>query len=166
MRRKSNERKKLEGNRCKRPLDEPARPASSTGRCPGWLSADAKKEWKRLAGELSHLGLLTGLDVGLLAVFVQAVVDWRRAVEILEREGSVYKHADSGLWKKNPASAVANENAKLMLAAARELGLSPAARQGLDLPAAEDEPDPIDKLDAKREAWQAKFKLKHGSSAG
>ena len=58
---------KLRGNPGKRRLNnaEP-RPAIKAPGCPSCLGEEARKEWKRLAGELAELGLLTTIDRNLL----------------------------------------------------------------------------------------------------
>ena len=63
---------RLRGNPGKRRLnDAEPRPAPRIPTCPACLGDEARKEWKRLARELAELGLLTGLDRGLLAAYCQ-----------------------------------------------------------------------------------------------
>ena len=52
--------KVLEGNPGKRSLNtgEP-KPEKKAPRCPAWLEDEAKKEWRRMAKQLEHLGILT-----------------------------------------------------------------------------------------------------------
>lgn len=65
--------KVLEGNPGKRPLNrrEP-QPLRSIPTCPAHLSPTAKGEWKRLAGQLHRLGILSQLDRAALAAYCQA----------------------------------------------------------------------------------------------
>jgi phage terminase small subunit len=61
---------RLRGNPGKRRLnDAEPRPAPRVPSCPTCLGDEARKEWRRLAKNLGELGLLTGLDRGLLAAY-------------------------------------------------------------------------------------------------
>ena len=65
--------KLLEGNPGKRGLNagEP-KPERKAPRCPGWLEAEAKKEWKRMAKQMELLGILTEIDMAAFAGYCQA----------------------------------------------------------------------------------------------
>ncbi len=65
--------KLLEGNPGKRSLNtgEP-QPNKKAPRCPSWLEDEAKKEWKRMAKQLEHLGILTEIDMAAFAGYCQA----------------------------------------------------------------------------------------------
>ena len=61
--------KQQEGNPGKRPLNErEPTPPKGTIRCPNWLEAEAKKEWKRLAPSLEAMGVLTTADITAVIV--------------------------------------------------------------------------------------------------
>jgi P27 family predicted phage terminase small subunit len=80
--------KVLTGNPGKRPLnDAEPQPSTTPPKCPSWLSKVAKAEWKKLAPELSRLGLLTIVDEGSLAGYCSALAEFRAATEIIEAEG-------------------------------------------------------------------------------
>jgi P27 family predicted phage terminase small subunit len=98
-------------------------------RCPRWLSADAKAEWNRLAGELWQLGLLTNLDTALFAGYCEIYATWRAAVKLVDENGPTYRAGD--LTKRHPAVAIASQACRDMLASAQHFGLTPAARQRL-----------------------------------
>ncbi len=65
--------KLVTGNPGHRPLNarEP-KPANSLPTCPAHLSPTAKAEWKRLAGEMHRLGIVSQLDRVALAAYCQA----------------------------------------------------------------------------------------------
>lgn len=161
MRRKPEGVKGLEGNAGHRSIGATPRPSASSARCPSFLSEEAKTEWRRLASELADLGLLTPLDERLLAIFCEAVVSWKEATARVRQDGTTY--VANGLHKEHAACRVIAAAAKQMVDVARQLGLSPLARQSLDVEHA-DGPDPIDELTRKREAWQAKFRERHGEA--
>src|SRR3990167_8908338 len=96
----------IEGNPGKRPLqkNEP-RPRPVRPTRPEWLSAEAKREWSRLAGELERLGLLTVVDRAALAGLCQA---WARAAEaerVLAIEGMTVT-TPSGYVQQRPEVAI------------------------------------------------------------
>jgi phage terminase small subunit len=80
---------RLRGNPGKRRLnDAEPRPAARSPACPACLGDEARKEWQRLSKELAELGLLTGIDRGLLAAYCQAHALWVEAVSSLGRYGT------------------------------------------------------------------------------
>ena len=72
--------KLLEGNPGKRGLNagEP-KPEKKAPRCPAWLEAEAKKEWKRMAKQMERLGILTEIDMAAFAGYCQAYARWKEA---------------------------------------------------------------------------------------
>lgn len=66
--------KLLEGEVNKKRInyDEP-KPRPEAPKCPTWLSAEARREWRRLAPELERLGLLTKNDFAMFASYCSAV---------------------------------------------------------------------------------------------
>ena len=83
---------RLRGNPGKRRLnDAEPRPAAKVPACPACLGDEARKEWQRLSKELAELGLLTGLDRGMLAAYCQAHALWVEAVSSIERYGTMIK---------------------------------------------------------------------------
>lgn len=76
--------KVLEGNPGKRSLNtgEP-KPEKKAPRCPAWLEDEAKKEWKRMAKQLEHLGILTEIDMAAFAGYCQAYARWKEAEEFI-----------------------------------------------------------------------------------
>ena len=65
---------------------EPVRPT-----CPAHLSAPAKAEWKRLAGSLHEIGLLTQVDRSVLAAYCQAYGRWVEAERKLAETPALLK---------------------------------------------------------------------------
>jgi P27 family predicted phage terminase small subunit len=119
---------RLRGNPGKRRLNhaEP-RPAPRVPMCPACLGDEARKEWKRLTRELAGLGLLTGLDRGLLAAYCQAHALWVEAVSSIERYGTMIK-SPNGFPMQSPYVAVANKQVEIMVRIASELGMTPSSR--------------------------------------
>ena len=80
--------KALEGNPGKRSLNtgEP-KPEKKAPRCPAWLEGEAKKEWKRMAGQMEKLGILTEIDMAAFAGYCQAYArsTWRHSRDTARR---------------------------------------------------------------------------------
>ncbi len=119
---------RLRGNPGKRKLnDAEPRPGPATPTCPGYLGAEARKEWRRLSRELAALGLLTGLDRGPLAAYCQAHALWVEAVTSIERYGTMVK-SPNGYPVPSPYVAVANKQVEIMGRIAGEFGMTPSSR--------------------------------------
>lgn len=146
---KPTEMKRLAGNPGHRPLNdnEPTPPKPDRAPyAPRFLTAEAQKEWRRLAPVLLDLGLYTEADYAALAMYCQA---WGRWVEaerkIDETGGAVLTSKDVGNLYQNPHSATANkafDQVRKMLA---EFGLTPATRARLQI-APREEQDELEKL--------------------
>jgi phage terminase small subunit len=108
---------RLEGNRGKRKLPserQEVKIADGVPDCPDWLLPEAKREWKRLAPQLSASRLLTHVDRGQLAAICQT---WAR-----------YVNAEKG------DLALALDYAKELRMQYREFGMTPSARARMVLP--------------------------------
>jgi P27 family predicted phage terminase small subunit len=127
----------LRGNPSKRPFQrglEPERTAEPPA-CPDFLVGYAADEWFRVVPALHPLGLLTVLDVAVLAAYCQAYAHWRTASEMLtqmaERDPTTHallvKRQD-GSPGRNPLLKIAADAASDMVRYAAEFGFSPAAR--------------------------------------
>ena len=120
--------KALEGNPGKRPLNEhePVPPKGAI-RCPAWLEAEAKKEWKRLAPSLEAMGVLTAVDITAFAGYCQAYARWKEAEEFITQHGSILR-TKSGYVQPVPQVSIAQTYLKIMNRFAEQFGLTPAAR--------------------------------------
>ena len=122
--------KVLEGDRGKgrRPLNEhePIPPRGAI-RCPAWLEAEAKKEWKRLAPSLEAMGILTAVDITAFAGYCQAYARWKEAEEFISKHGSIFQ-TPSGYVQQVPQVSIAQQNLKIMQSFCSEFGLTPATR--------------------------------------
>ncbi len=96
-----NALKKLRGSRYvnehEPPVDD-GKPA-----CPSYLSDEAKTVWRYHAANLHAADLLKKTDRDTFAGYCEAVADFRRATEQLQREGvrMVYQ-THNGNWVENP----------------------------------------------------------------
>ena len=120
--------KVLEGNPGKRSLNtaEP-KPDKKAPRCPAWLEDEAKKEWKRMAKQLEHLGILTEIDMAAFAGYCQAYARWKAAEEFISKHGAIVK-TPSGYWQQVPQVSIAQQYFKQMGKFCEQFGLTPASR--------------------------------------
>jgi P27 family predicted phage terminase small subunit len=139
--RKPPKLKLIAGNPGKRPIPGAPRPAAEVPAPYEWMSAEAKREWVRVAPQMAALGLLTVLDTDALALYCETISNYINAKMILEREGTTYKH--KGLTKKHPCVGMRDQAARDAAMFARELGLLPTARQRLGVEDDVDEADPL-----------------------
>lgn len=106
---------------------------------PRILKGSALVEWKRTAGDLHRLGLLSSLDSMTLAAYCDACGDWSDAKAALDRvrreegkRGGVMKGLlvknGSGAPYKTPLLGIIREARLDMLKFASELGMTPASR--------------------------------------
>ncbi|MEO7178371.1 MAG: phage terminase small subunit P27 family [Allosphingosinicella sp.] len=139
----------IEGNPGKRRLNknEP-KPPVSRPEAPAWLSVEAKTEWWRVVSRLADIGMMTDLDVGLLAAYCDAFGTWQQARLALERvaaadastRGLVIR-TQKGNFIQNPLLGIVNTSMQLMKSFACEFGMSPAVRSRLDVEIAAKGPD-------------------------
>jgi P27 family predicted phage terminase small subunit len=103
------------------------KPVISAPTCPAHLSPSAKAEWKRLAHQLTDLGILSQLDRAALAGYCQAWGRWVEAERKL-KETPILLRTPAGYVQPSPWLAIANKQLELMHRFMGELGLSPASR--------------------------------------
>lgn len=140
--------KVLEGNPGKRPLNEhEPTPPKGTLRCPTWLEAEAKKEWRRLAPSLEAMGALTSVDITAFSGYCQAYARWKEAEEFISQHGSIFQ-TPSGYVQQVPQVSIAQQNLKIMQSFCSEFGLTPATRSRIIANSGEgtDESDPMESL--------------------
>ena len=120
--------KLLDGNPGRQKLNphEP-QPPKRAPTCPAHLCPAAKSEWKRLAGQLSGLRILTELDRAALAAYCQAYGRWVEAERKLHETPMLLK-LPSGYVQQNPWLTIANKQLELMHKYLSEFGLSPVSR--------------------------------------
>ena len=135
----------LEGNPGKRALNkrEP-KPTPEMPTPPEHLDAIARVEWDRMAVELHHLGLLTGLDRAVLAGYCDAYSLWVRATQemhamLAEPGSSLVIVTEKGYQLPHPLVAIRNKARDAMLKFGVEFGLSPSSRSRVSVPNMADE---------------------------
>lgn len=120
--------KVLEGNPGKRQLNvvEP-KPRNKAPKCPTWLDAEAKKEWRRLSKQLEELGVLTQVDMAAFAGYCEAYSRLKEAEEFISKHGTIVK-TPSGYWQQVPQVSIAQTYLKIMIKFCEQFGLTPSSR--------------------------------------
>ncbi|MEM6942123.1 MAG: phage terminase small subunit P27 family [Pseudomonadota bacterium] len=96
-------------------------------RCPEHLSAVARREWRRIAGPLHRMGVLTIVDRAALAAYCQAYGRWVEAEQKLAETPLMLK-TPSGYVQQSPWLSVSNKQLELMGRYMGELGITPSSR--------------------------------------
>ena len=133
------------------PQNEPHPPAIIP-KCPRHLDKEARKEWRRVARELEPLGMLTNLDMAVLASYCQAYSMWATATLKLQEQGMIFKipgktttkimkdgtekteQTGGGYPMINPWWTVINKANEQMVKALVEIGMSPSSRSRVKVP--------------------------------
>jgi len=128
--------KLIDGNPGRRAINrkEP-KPTAIIPKCPPWLSAAAKKEWRRVVPELERMGLMTIVDAAALTGYC---VSWARLIEaqkFIEEHGMFYTVKDKvGQLKsmnKVPHISISEKAMDSMKAFCKEFGFTPSSRSGM-----------------------------------
>ncbi len=123
----------LRGNPGHRRLkkDEP-KPRAGVPDCPDWLTAEAKKEWAKIAVELKEMGVLTVVDGTALAAYCQAYARWREAEEWINENGSTFiirdKNGKVKYVQQFPQVAISKSSVQIMHKFLAEFGMTPSSR--------------------------------------
>ncbi|WP_233866656.1 phage terminase small subunit P27 family [Paraburkholderia adhaesiva] len=132
--------KVITGNPGGRPLPErEPKPRTGVLRRPRHLDANACAEWDRLVPELRVAGILTSIDVAVLAAYCMAYSRWIDAEEAIQRmkvrdqlTSALMIKTTNGNAIQNPLVGVANRAMLIMSRLASEFGMTPAARTRIE----------------------------------
>jgi P27 family predicted phage terminase small subunit len=119
-------------------LNEP-QPADLPVTMPGYLSQEAQGKWADLAPHLLAMGVLSAADVDMLAAYCECYARWRRLVVMAAKSPPVFKRkgqaGDDGVEEtvlvKNPLWGMVRDADAALRNMAREFGLTPSARSGM-----------------------------------
>ena len=111
-----------------KPKGAPAAPAE--------LDARGKREWVRITKSLDGLGLLTGADTAILALYCASYSTWCQAQGKLKKGRTV--KAGNGTEIPSPWLAISNRAHDQIVKVGAELGLTPSARARLQVPSGDD----------------------------
>jgi P27 family predicted phage terminase small subunit len=111
---------------------------------PPWLSQGAQRKWQELAPQLDFMGVLTIVDVDMLAAYCETYARWQRLVGMAAKSPPVFKRqgrqGEDGepetVLVKNPLWGQVRDTTAELRVMAREFGLTPSARSALHTGAA------------------------------
>lgn len=98
---------------------------------PEGISDEARAIWITTLSAIAHTGVITTVDLEALRAFCESAALYHKATELLVRSGPLIKGA-RGDVVRNPAAMVAKQAGEAMRSWARELGLTPASRVGME----------------------------------
>lgn len=109
---------------------------SKAAPAPAWLSADAKREWRRVMPVLTQRRILTTGDLGSLENYCCAIGQVREAERHIREHGAIFetfKVDDKGVailtgMRRNPAVGIQSDAMGRARLLAAELGLTPVSR--------------------------------------
>jgi P27 family predicted phage terminase small subunit len=130
----------LEARGTARPSRSSANEPKAVGspKLPKDLTPDAKKEFKRLVKMLSAMGVVGAIDGNALERYVRTWLQWRVALQMIERTGPVLAVKDSEgkpKFKRSPYVEVAATLASQLDKLEQAFGLHPSARSRIEVQA-------------------------------
>jgi P27 family predicted phage terminase small subunit len=125
---KSAASKKRAGNPGKRPIAATVKAESKAPDCPTWLDEEARAEWKRVVKELLAQGTLAAADRAVLSAYCEAWSEFVAIMTELAKCPSRVVWTEKGYPVANPLIAQKNKAVARIESAAKQLGLTPAAR--------------------------------------
>ncbi|MFR9807076.1 phage terminase small subunit P27 family [Pseudonocardia sp. RS010] len=105
---------------------------------PDRLDREAKAEWRRVVRELDRLGLVAKVDRAVLSMYCDAWSRWTTLAKRLDAEGLVVE-GYRGSLVKHPAWQLYRDAGAMVVQLAKEIGVTPAARQRLSVAEPEDD---------------------------
>src|SRR5882724_7393397 len=111
----------LHGNPGRRPInDQEPKPETGIPKKPDFLSATAKKYWNYHAKRLDQAGILSKVDLGILAAYCTALATLDKAEKMLAEHG--YTQQTEAGEKKTPWILIAKEARDQIRSIGSELG--------------------------------------------
>jgi P27 family predicted phage terminase small subunit len=112
---------------------------------PNHLDEIAKEEWARVAEPLYRQGILTEVDVAVLAVYCQTWARWVHAENALAASGLLVKQRNGNL-AQSPLLRISNRAMADMSRAAAEFGMTPSSRSRVSASPMGSSTNPFDDL--------------------
>jgi P27 family predicted phage terminase small subunit len=117
----------LHGNPGRRPInDQEPKPETGVPKKPDFLSATAKKYWNYHAKRLDQAGILSKVDLGILAAYCTALSTLDKAEKMLAEHG--YTQQTEAGEKKTPWILIAKEARDQIRSLGSELGVTASSR--------------------------------------
>ncbi|MBN2024069.1 MAG: phage terminase small subunit P27 family [Pirellulales bacterium] len=114
--------------------------------CPRHLDAEAKKEWRRVAGILQKHGLLTQVDRAVLVAYCRAWSLFVEADRHVRERGMTMVSPKTGAVYQSPYMNQLTAAMKDLVRFAAELGMTPSSRSRVKVDVDGPESDPMTRL--------------------
>ena len=101
--------------------------------CPDWLSAEAKKEWRRVVPELIDIGIISGIDQALLAAYCAQYAVMVECEAYIIEQGGICKYLEGRNSQTSPHLAALAAARKYIKTVSAKFKLSPGAGAELAL---------------------------------
>lgn len=143
--RKTTAKKKAEGNRGKRKLNE-QEPPSLPGEplIPAWLKGESRKVWPEVCAALQEIGVLYKTDGLAIAALCNSLALFIVANANIKKFGIVLADVDDvtgmGVIRTNPAVRVRSDALRSLRSSWQAFGLDPASRSAVRLQDPDDKP--------------------------
>ena len=101
---------------------------------PPYLSSEARRKWEELEPHLEAMGVVTAVDVDLLAAYCECFARWRRLSQLAASSPPVFKRGSEDgevVFARNPLWCQVRDAEAALRVLAREFGFTPSARSGL-----------------------------------
>jgi P27 family predicted phage terminase small subunit len=134
----------LRGNPGGRPIPKTVKVEAHVPRCPDWLSPLARKEWRRTTRELAKVGLMTRLDLGLLAAYCEAMAQAIECDKYIQDQGGVAKYLEGRNSQTAMHLSTMRAALQFIRSAAGEFGMSPSSRGRIEIPEAPEKNEYLD----------------------
>jgi P27 family predicted phage terminase small subunit len=116
-------------------------PRHRTPTMPKGMDDTARRVWRRVLRETRGAGIILAADTDVLRCYCEAVAAYERDVPLLMKAGPVITGSRGRELVRNPMHQIVRDDRDAIRLLARELGLSPAARAGLQLLPGAEAPD-------------------------
>jgi P27 family predicted phage terminase small subunit len=126
----------LTGNAGHRPkdsfADEP-HPEISLPKPPTWLGRIGKREWRRVAPQLYELGLLSDLDIGVLATYCHNYEILQEGSKAIKAAGGIAAYLEDKNSQTAPLITVMRTAQDKILQCSTHFGMSPSTRSRMNV---------------------------------
>lgn len=112
-------------------LNAPEPPVTRGALPPDFLDELAKAEWARIVPELENLGIMSNIDIALVASYCTSVSELAEACKRIEIDGYMYEtESREGymVQRKSPWIEVRNKAIANIVKTSCEMGMTPASR--------------------------------------
>lgn len=121
------------GHKAKSEFENEPQPEPSLPRPPSWLGRIGKREWRRVAPQLYELGLLSDLDVGVLATYCYNYEVLQEGSKAIKQAGGIVRYLEGKNSQTAPLVAAMRTAQDKITQCAAHFGMSPSTRSRMNV---------------------------------